>query len=275
MHRVLYVGIPLLAVAAVVFALQPKHPYTILVDGKPVATLASAREAESVLEDARSAPGARSRFADKVTIRQAKGSEITDPPEAMRALLCATQVETELWTITVDGTPVAALASRGDAGRALKLVKEHYEKKIKSRKIDSEFKESVLVEDLFVPASLYCPTAGDAAKRLTSQAEPPVYHIIERGDRTIKLAARYGISLDELKGLNPGVNLMQIVEGNRLMVRRAKLPITVVSKAVTGKTVEIASPSGRKGSRKVTSLSTYENGRLANEEVVSAITVWR
>jgi LysM repeat protein len=206
---------------------------------------------------------------------------MTDMPEAVRALEKAAAVEGELHAITVDGKQWAAFSSEADAKRTLELVKEHYEKNIKGLQGNSTFKETVFVEKRYVDTAKFYDRPEDASIVLTSVSQPALMHTVERGDRAVKLAQQYGIPFNQFKKQNPGTNMHQLTEGDQLLIRGARRPITVVSKAVITKTVTVSPPSdarrysgARTGKRVMRVLATYENGRQVSEEVISQITTW-
>ncbi len=264
-----------------------KSPCTILVNGKPVTSVESRFIAKRVLAAARElkahgAPSDVLRFADKVTIRGASASvETSDVPEAVRAVEESASVEAELYAINIDGTPIIGLKNKADADRTLELVKKYYEKGLQNLAGKSTFKGDVFVERRFIGTDKFRLTPEDACNTLTSISEPALTHMIQPGDRAVHLPAQYGISLDELKALNPGVDLDRLTEGNQLIIRRAKQPITVITKSIVTKTETISPPtdamrygSTRTGKRVMRMMVTYENGRPASQEIISQITTW-
>lgn len=274
------------AAAAAVYRLD-MSPCTIVVNGKPVANVESRSAAKKVLAEARNlrshgAPSDAMRFADRVTIRSASANaELSDLPEAVRSLEKAAAVEADLYAINVGGAPLAALRSKTDAGRALELVKQHYEKGLKNLVGQSTFQGDVYIEKRYINADKFYKTPEDACRVLTDLSEPAMTHTVERGDRAVHLVTQYGLTTNELKSLNPGVNLDRLTEGDELVVRRAKHPITVISKSMETKTVDITPPSGvsrysgaRTGKRVMRVMVTYENGSPASREVVSQLTTW-
>lgn len=281
-------GVVLAAGIGIIVSRMYGSPYTILVEGKPIATVESRMMAKQVLDEARhlgeyGSAGGSIRFVKSVTLRPAsKGTAVSDVPEAVRSLEKATPTEAESYAITVDGTPIVALKTRQDAEETLNLVKTHYEDSLDKLSGESTFKERVFIDKAFVPASILRATAQDAAQLLTAPVESAAVYILKPGDRASRLAAQYGISIDDLKRLNPGKNLDRLVEGESLVIGKAKLPITVVSHALVSKTVSVSplarshrrSSSAKDGKRQVQLLATYENGQQTSTEVLSQITNW-
>lgn len=256
-------------------------PCTISVDGTPVATVESRGSAKDVLKQARSAgaEGLSTRLAERVALRNAdRNAEIMAVPEAARTLEDAVTVEVEAFAIVADDTPVVALTTRADAQKTLDLLKEYYKQKIHSYN-EPSFKEQVFVSKDYINVEKLRLTPKEAVEYLTTASEEPEVHTIERGDRAIHLAEQYDLSLTDLENLNPQMNMEQLVEGEKLLIRRAKLPITVVCKALVNKTVTVEAPRGpgmygRTGKRQIRAMVTYENGESMSEDIISQVTTW-
>ena len=260
-------------------------PFTIEVAGKPIVTVESRAIAKKVLADVRvqgasvPSPGS-TRFVESVTFSRAAGNaEVSDVPEAVRALGEVVSVEAQGWAVIVDDKPVLALTSKEDSEKALDLVKRFYEAKVKSLYSRSTFKESVSLDKRFVRIGKLLSSPEDAANALTTTSEKPQLHIVQRGDRAVHIATRYEITLSQLKSLNPGVDPNRITEGDTLVVRLPKLPITVVCKSLIIETASVTPPEGvrhgpKSGTRVSKMLVTYENGKRISEEIISQVTTW-
>ena len=262
-------------------------PYTITVSGKPVATVESLRAAKAVLRKARlerasGVPAGSVRFAEPVKLRRAsKDAELVDVPEAVGAVEKAAPVEVESFAIVVDDSPMAALPEKKQAEEALSLVKQHYAGKPGRLRIEPAFKEEVFVEKRYVGVEKLYPSTEDAVRVLTSIAEEPVFHTVKLGDRAVNLAVQYGVPISEMKKLNPQMDLDRLVEGDRLLIKKARPPVTVVYKTQITKTVTVSPPPearryvrARIGKREMKILVTYENGELVSEEILSQVTTW-
>lgn len=262
-------------------------PCTIVVDGKPVVSVESRGAAKTVLSHVRfqqmsGIPAGAVRFAQNVALRQAaKNAELVDLPEAARAVEKAVTVEAESFAITADGMPIVALASREDAEETLRLVKRHHERGMRNLCTESVFKESVLVEKRYVDVQKLYSSPEEAARFLTSITEKPTIHVVQQGDRAVNLAQQYGVAFTELKKLNPQLDLDRLVEGDRLLIRKAKEPVTVISKSLVTNTVTIVPPPemlrhgrSRIGKRVTKTLTTFENGEPVSEEIISQVTTW-
>ena len=279
------IGLAVAALAAAGAAYHVAHsPCAIYVNGEPVASLASRVQAGRVLAEVRrlgsdGVPGSAVRFADDVGIgKPVDGGTLSTPDAAVEAVRESAAVETRLVMILVDGKPVAGLRNHDDAVRALALVREYYDKRLRNPIGKSTLAGTVSTKEDYVRADKYYPTPEAACKALTAVIEPAITHTVLSGDLAVSIAERYGIPFDELAKLHPDVNLERLDEGDKLVIRRAKRPVTVLSKAMVVETVEVhpmGDPSiSRSGKRVMKMMVTYENGDPVERDVLSQITTW-
>jgi len=260
-------------------------PYTIFVDGKPVVTLESRGVAKTVLDQVRvrqsGGKSARAiRFAQRVTLRRAtRGTEQSSFPEAIRMLDQMLTARAEVFAVVVDDVPVVGLADEKDAYRTLELVKQHYGRRVQNLYAEPTFKENVFVGRRYLELDKVISTLEEAVRFLTSVHEKPTYHTVQPGDRAVNLAVRYGVSLGEMKKLNPESNLDRIIEGDKLLVRKARPPVTVITKGLVKRITAVKPPkvrrrAGRAGKRQTRIVISYENGTPVSEEIISQVTTW-
>jgi len=214
-----------------------------------------------------------------VTFHRAKArTELSDLPEAVRALEAATTIEAQGWAVIVDDNPIVALPTKEDAEKTLEMVKSFYERKVKNLDGKPTFKENVFVDKRHVLIRDLRSAPEDAVSALTTTSEKPTVHAVKRGDRAVNIARHYGVSLAQLKSLNPGVDPDRLTEGDLLTIQLPKLPVTVICKSIVTETVNISPPSGvrsgRTGTRVTKVLVTYENGQRTSGEIVSQVTTW-
>ncbi len=260
-------------------------PHTVLVDGKALATLDSRREASSVLDEVRDRQLdgkqiAASAFAQRVSLRKASGSaEIDSRGNAVSALDQALVLKAQGYAILVDDKAVIALAKEDDAFRALDLLKQKYAQRLKQLYSRPAFKEQVTIDRLYLPVESIMVDPEKAAEYLTVAHDKPVHHTIKPGDRAVRITAHYGISLDDLKSLNPRMDTDRLTEGDRLLVSRPKPPVTVITKALETKIAPVRTPAVRgipakTGKRQTWMVVTYENGRVVDQLATRVMTTW-
>lgn len=284
-HTLVLVSI-LVAVLAIgiwaAFSHMPKGPQTIVIDGKPIVRLKSHADVKFVLHSltTEAADGLPYRFHQSVKLSSTpKDAQLSDIQDALDKVRENVNVEVQAFVIFVDNRPIAALESENDAQNSLGLVKRYYANKLRLP-VKSTFKESVNISKDYVDSKLFFRSPEDAVKTMTTPIVEPLMHTVQRGDRAEKLAAQYDISLEELKNLNPGVNLEQLTEGDQLLIKRPITGITVVSKGLVTRTKEITMQGEnrysrtRTGKRTTQSVAVFENGEQVSEDIISQVTTW-
>lgn len=262
-------------------------PHAIMINDNPVVSVKSRNIAKEVLREVKfrgtdNLPGGSVRFTQHVTIRKSPvNMELSDMSDAVDALGAAVTVEIKSFAITADGAPVVTLPGREAAEETLRLVKQFYERKLGTLDTQSTFKEKIFIDEQFVDIRKFRTSPEDALILLTTISEKPLIHMVQRGDRAVKIANQYGITFDELQRMNLHTNLELLTAGSRLVIRRPKMPITVVSKAKVTKTVTVTPPpevrkygGARTGKRRMQVVAVYENGIPVSEEIVSQVTTW-
>jgi len=263
-------------------------PCAIVINGEPVVTVESVQRAKSVLgevrkEKASGVPADSVRIDQDVTLRTLKkGIDMADFPEAVRKVADLVTVGADLYAVNVDGEAIVAFADKRDADESLDLTKKYYESKLPKYDFKSTFKESVFVEKRHVPLGKLRSNAKEGLDMLISTVEKPTVHTIKVGDRVIKLSAKYHVSMEDLKKMNRGVDLNRLHEGDSLVIKPARTPVTVVSKAIVDKTETVAPPTMERyyrqqmntGKRQMQVLMTYENAVPVSEVTLSQITTW-
>ena len=81
--------------------------------------------------------------------------------------------------------------------------------------------------------------AGPASE--AAAIEVPNHYTVKEADTLAGIAARYGLTLDELRALNPGVDAMALAPGSTLRLRESAPPVPEATKDAARK-----APAGRK-----------------------------
>lgn len=210
-------------------------PVAVFVDGKPVAWLSNSRLAQQAIqlarEKMRKLHGQEVDFAETVdtgNLPLPSGRNLSSPAEAAESLLAVVSPAQRAWVIKVADQTVAALSRKEEAEQALELVKAHFTPHNVTLVKPPRFKEKVVVQRGKVAVGEVVADAETAAQKLISGLEPPQYHIVKPGEIAIRIARKYGLTLDELKQLNPDKNLDRLKVGDRLLIKRGKPVVTVI-----------------------------------------------
>lgn len=279
--------------SALIFFHRSTSPVAIFVNGKPVVWVSNSRLANRTVELARDQ--LRRRYGHDVDFAETidfgnlplpSSAKLMSPIEASEVLLKNLSPARRAWLIKVNGQVLVALKSRREAEQALDLVKFHFTPKDVKLVEEPRFKERVTVEEGKIPVGDIVADAETAAQKILSGLEPPEYHVVKPGDFAIRIARRYGLTLEKLQQLNPHKNLDKLRIGEKILVKRGKLPVTVICvyqvikrEAVPFETERrfvphlpggalITKQKGREGVKEVVLEVTAENGLEVRREVV-------
>lgn len=235
-ERVIYWVIIFALALMLVLSRRAALPVAVFVNHEPVAWLPNARLAQWTLELARERLrqryGRGVDFAEKVetdNLPLRSGQQIVSPSEAAQALLQRVTPAKRAFLIVVDGRPLLALPDKQEAQQALELVKAHLTPQKVTLVKPPRFKEKVSVRKGKILPGRIVPNAEAASQVLLSGLEPPRYHTVKAGEVAIRIASRYGINLQDLQQLNPGRDLNRLHIGDKLLIKRGKPLVTVVS----------------------------------------------
>lgn len=257
------------------------QPVTILIDGKPLATVRNAATANTLLraaEQAKMGPA----FADqeplrmqKVRLVRAEASAAQDPDAVAQAKIRkALTLHLKAFVILVKGKPSVALPTAEDATRALNLVKDHWAEMPPAAEVvgSPEIAESVTIDKRTVDTSLIRQTPEDAASYFWTPPPGKTY-TVARGDLGSRIAARNHISLGELITANPSKNLNRLRPGDTLNVRKMPRLLTVRVRKQMVKTEKVhpGAPADEAGLQQVTYLITYRNGQEVSREAKDVV----
>lgn len=234
-ERVVYWVVILGLLVALAIYRRASLPVAIFVDGKPVAWVSNPRLAQRAVQLAREK--LRERYGQEVDFAETidtgnmplpSGKNLSSPAEASELLLKSVSPARRAWVIKVSDQAVVALKSKEEADQALELVKAHFTPSGVTLVKPPRFKEKVTVQEGKFPVSEVALDAERAAQKLIGGLEAPQYHTVKPGEFAIRIARKYGLTLEELKQLNPDKNLDRIKVGDKLLVKRGKPAVTVV-----------------------------------------------
>jgi len=267
---------------------RPPTAWAILVEDKPVALVARREVAQQILSSIlRSQAGAflsRARFRQKIAIEEVR------PPDGDILGRWKAQQQVSRWLsvvipaswVVVEGKELFALPSRSEAEQCLRAVVRHYLPRGARLVGEPKFKEAIDFREEMVSsdkAREIVVSREEGIKRLIAPSVPPTEYLIRRGDTASGIAARFKVSLEDLKAANPELNLERLRPDEKIVVAGGRPPVTVVFRAWQTSTREIPYwtefvPStslapgekktlraGRPGKQIIRSLITYTNGK--------------
>lgn len=200
--------------------------------------------------------------------------------EVEKKLISAVSEIDEMYVLSVDGEVIGASYQQGDLQ---KLLDGFHSVSNRGIVLSSSFNRTVKIEKQVAETSLLTTNAA-ILERLTSNISENRYYTIRRGDSWDQIAKENGLSVAQLKEMNPGVSMKR---GNQLLISRA-IPYLTVSQTVQEtavesvgfNTVEVKSDDlyvgtrrvqtkGVAGSARVVKKVTYANGEITASEQLS------
>jgi LysM repeat protein len=288
------------------------RPYSISINGKPIAYVTTSEAAKRVLANIKGAvQGIKASdvsFKENITINRApRNVNVLSETDAEKAVVGKLTLRVMKYAILVEGVPAVAVDSEEQAGAILESAKERFGLMVDNLMEEPGFKEQVEVRRLPVNLSIYRTDADEALKMLLegrvsasegSSGGSSSTYMVASGDVAGKIAADYGMTLDELQQLNPEKKLDKLQIGEELKVKTQtttdgresesvqapRLTVVVRSREKktedipyttetvssmrmsAGKEVELS--PGRNGRRQIVLATVYENGVKKGSEIV-------
>jgi len=294
-ERCVFAGIALVALIGWTIGHFVDSKSLILVDGKPIVCVPSARDARDILTKIKTGTGinpSEISFKQDVRVERAPGNiNPMSRYKAYRTVLRMVSPVVPKWAIIVDGTPIVAVPDKATAGEVLEQAKRKYGQMARNLAEEPQFKENVTVDIAAVDPAIYRKTASEALKYVFSDTAPvtrDAVYTVEKGDVAGAIAAKCGVKLADLAGMNPRVDLNHLQIGDRLRVKMtsAKPKLTVVVRDMVERTETAPAPvqnissfnllqgkscvlsPGSAGQRKVRVETIFENGRKTGSDVV-------
>ncbi|MFN3421281.1 MAG: G5 domain-containing protein [Armatimonadota bacterium] len=234
-ERTIYWVVILGLTVALILSRRAASPVAIFVNGEPVAWVSNSRLAQRAIQLAREKMrkqyGQEVDFAEKVetgNLPLPSGRNLSSPAEASELLLAKVSPAQRAWVVKVNDQVVVALKSKEEAEQALELVKAHFTPPNVTLVKPPRFKEKVVVQEEKFAVKGVVADAETAAQKLISGLEPPQYHTVKSGEVAIRIARKYGLTLEELQQLNPDKDLDKLKIGDKLLIKRGKPVVTVV-----------------------------------------------
>ncbi len=210
-------------------------PVAIFVNGNPVAWVSNQRLAHRAIElareELRKQYGSDADFAETVEVGSlpiASGESLISPFEAAKILLARVSPVKWSWLIKLNDKVVAAVKSKEEAEQTLEMVKAHFTPTNAILVKPPYFKEKVDVQRGKFAATKIVTNAETVARRLIGGLEPQQYHVVKAGEVAIRIARRYGLTLQQLQQLNPNRDLDRLNIGDKLLIKRGRPLVTVV-----------------------------------------------
>ncbi|MFQ3548254.1 MAG: G5 domain-containing protein [Armatimonadota bacterium] len=296
-ERVVVCSIVLVLIGAWAYGYFNETKAMIVIDGKPVVCVNNDQEAQLIVQEIKLDSGCdpeEIEFRQDIVVSRApRNANAVSRSKAKRVVGQMLTPMVPRWAILANGKPVVAVSNREMAGEVLEMLKFKYGSLAKNLAEEPQFKENITVDITSVHPSIYKKTAQDAVDFILSKKKTTIEeskYEVQKGDLATTIAAKYKLSLDELKELNKGVNLDRLSIGDMINIKKQappKSPITVIvrdrveviekyspevhkvssAKISSGK-VQLIN-EGSQGEKLVTKVDIYENGVKVGTQILN------
>lgn len=290
-HRTNYLtGFLLIGLLIILFTM-PISAYDVNVDGVSIGSIADQKLADAlvqeIVDEMNASQSYEMQLKSSVSVKAVKVSrnEIMTEEALSDVLSDKLRFVTPGYNVVVDGEVLFTLGSQDDAETFLSQVKRQYiTDGIQAKAIS--FVETVTIETTETTPD-QIETYEQAWNRFVAGKQELLTYTVEEGDTTWALVQALNVELDELARVNPGVDLARLQIGQKIYLNRPEAFINVQS--VVAETVEETIQSdityektdrlfvgekelkseGANGKKRVEIESTYVNGILEKEDVIS------
>ena len=265
-----------------------RYAWVIMVDGKPVAAVASHAQADEVLGSLKRHAAGRlagaADFREKVTLERvlARDQPVLSRWKAQELVGRSVQIGIPAYELSVGGKPLLSLHSVDEVRQALEQVVKFHVPSGWRPLGTPKIVEHLTVEEAWLTpeqASRELVDTRAAVERLLAPAVPAREYVVKKGDVGARIARRHSITLEDLQRANSGMDLNRLREGDRLVIVGSRPVVSVRVEAQTDttapvnfwtETVESASvppgqrtviQRGQKGQQRVRAVATFINGR--------------
>ncbi len=257
------------------------QPVTILLDGRPVATVRNAAAANALIAGAEKAK-VGSAFSDETVVRLQKLALVhaapgmpQDPDDAVQTkLVHLLKLRVPAFVILVNNRPSLAFPTPDAATQTERLVQEHWAQVPPAAPVvgQPQITQTVAIEKHTVDTSLL-RSDPDAAAPYYWTPPPSRTYMVRSGDLGSRIAYRFHLSLADFIRANPNKNLNRLKPGDIVNVQKMPLLLTVRVRKTLTKTEKVhpGAPASVAGSQRVTYLVTYLNGEEVSREAQGVV----
>ena len=255
------------------------EPVTILVNGKPLGTVANKAVANALIKAAETEKIGDAYAQDepvritKILLVPAPPNTPQEPDTVVQAkLMRLLTLHLHAYVILVNGHVSVALPTPDEATKTLQIVKDHWAQMPPQSETvgQPEIVETIDIEKRAVDTQVTRRDAAAAAPYFWTPPHSKTY-TVKRGDLGSRIARRNHISLTDLITSNPNKDMNRLQPGQVLNVQRMPLLLTVRvrKKLVTMEKVYPDAPASEAGQQRVTYIATYVNGQETRREAQS------
>lgn len=219
------------------------------------------------------------------------GKDIDDADTVLRRFTYMGDIQAQAYAIVVDGERIATVESEKIAQDVLDSIKAMYTKDSDAEYEYVGFAEDVKIEP-YNTTLANVSSKSAALKKIKSGGQQKVTYTVKSGDTLYGICDKLGVSLAELKKMNPKIKDTMTLHVGDKFVTQQEIPlitvetveVSVFAEAVDYKTVTkesskyykgetVVTQAGKKGKARVTARLTKHNGVTVDREDLSVETI--
>jgi len=218
--------------------------------------------------------------------------EIDNIDTVLKRLTYMSDMKAEAYGIFINGTLYVTCENEAAAKQVLENVKAEYlyEENENLKYEKSGFKEQVEIKQIDTKLA-YISSVKQATKRIMTGGEKEEAYTVKDGDTIYGICDKLDVTWDELKAMNPDLDIAEIYPGDKILLHRATAAVTVVTveKATFAEKIKYeteykksgdmyegdskVTQEGQDGKRVVTARLKRENGQIVDKEVLKQSTI--
>ena len=219
------------------------------------------------------------------------GKQIDDPDTVLRRFTYMGDIQAQAYAIVVDGKRMVTVESEKIAQDVLDTILDTYIKGSRSDYESVGFAEDIKIEAYNTTLANVSSKAA-ATKKLKSGGQQEQTYEVVAGDTLYGICSKLGVSLSELKDMNPKVKDTMVLHVGDTFVTQQEVPLLTVETVEIATFAEsidykteykesssyykgetIVTRAGKKGKAKVTARLTKRNGKTVDREDLSKKTI--
>ena len=219
------------------------------------------------------------------------GKEIDDPDTVLRRFTYMGDIQTQAYAIMVNGERMITVENEAIAQEVLDSILDSYIKGDRSDYESVGFTEDIKIEAYHTTLANVSSKAA-ATKKLKSGGQQELTYEVVAGDTLYGICNKLGVSLSELKEMNPRIKDTMVLHVGDKFVTQQEVPLLTVETVEIATFAEsidyetkhkessayykgetIVTQAGEKGKARVTARLTKQNGKTVERKDLSVKTI--
>ena len=155
--------------------------------------------------------------------------DVDDVNDVLKRFTYMSDMQTKGYEITIDGKRIAICESMKDAKEVLESIQKQYVNEDRKEEYSEiTFKEKVDINEVEIKLAQISSREKAVQKIMDGGTAEKIY-VVKAGDTYSEITEKLGISMSELKKLNPGLDESELYPGDELKMNKKVAALTVVT----------------------------------------------